>query len=66
MSNVFFVGKGRITNTDFFDDTYGKRLYQKLPFFKKKVKIGAKYTLFSQSKQNNFTFQKSCCMYTFY
>jgi len=34
---------------------------------KKKVKKGAMYTLFSKSKQyNNFTFQKSCRIYTFY
>jgi len=36
-------------------------------FFKKMVKKGVKYTLFSQSKQNNnFTFQKSCPIYSFY
>jgi len=38
----------------------------KFTFFKKKWKEGAKYTFFSQSKQNNFTFQKSCRTYTFY
>jgi len=41
-------------------------IYQKLSFFKKKVKKGAKYMLFSQSKQNNnFTFQKSYRIYIF-
>jgi len=39
---------------------------KKLPFLKKKVKKGAKYSLFLKSKQNNFTFQKSCRIYTFY
>jgi len=37
----------------------GNDIYQKLPFLKKDKK-SAKYTLFSQSKQNNnFTFEKS-------
>jgi len=39
----------------------------KITFFKKRVKKSAKYTLFAQSKQNNnFIFQKSCPIYTFY
>jgi len=44
-----------------------KEVNKKLPFLKKKLKKGDNYTLFSQSKQNNnFTFQKSCRIYTFY
>jgi len=39
----------------------------KITFLKKRVKKGAKSTLFSKSKQNNnFTFQKSCRVYIFY
>jgi len=37
----------------------------KIIFFKKKVKKGIKYTLFSK-QNNNFIFQKSCRIYTFY
>jgi len=34
---------------------------------KKRRQVYVKYTLFSKSKQNNnFTFQKSCRIYTFY
>jgi len=39
---------------------FGILYLSKITFFKKKVKKGAKSTLFSKSKQNNnFTFQKS-------
>jgi len=42
-------------------------MISKITFFKKKIKKGIKYTLFSRSKQNNnFIFQKSCPIYTFY
>jgi len=39
----------------------------KIIFLRNNLKKGAKYTLFSQSKQNNnFIFQKKCRIYTFY
>jgi len=45
-----------------------RKIYlSKITFLKKKINKGAKYTFFSKSKQNNnFTFQKSYHIYTFY